>query len=104
MSLNSIMATAVSGLQTAQTALTTVSNNISNVNTPGYVREVVDQAPLVSGGAGQGVTVVDIRRVTSKYLQSAVYDASAQAGGAGVVADLLDQAQSAFGNPTSAGS
>ena len=32
MSLNSVMSAALSGLQTAQTGLTTVSNNITNVN------------------------------------------------------------------------
>ena len=42
MSLNGIMGAAVSGLQTAQTGLRAVSDNIANVDTPGYVRKPVD--------------------------------------------------------------
>jgi flagellar hook-associated protein 1 FlgK len=104
MALNSIMASALSGLQTAQTSLTTVSNNITNVNTPGYAREIVDQSPLVAGGVGDGVTVDDVRRVTSSYLESANYNAGSAAGSAGIISNLLDQAQAAFGDPTQAGS
>jgi len=104
MALNSMMGAAVSGLQTAQTALTTVSNNISNVNTPGYVREIVDQSPEVAGGAGVGVTVDDIQRVTNQYLEGANYQASSASGSASIISNLLDQAQSAFGDPTQASS
>ena len=50
MSLNPMMGIALSGLQAAQTSLTTVSNNITNVNTPGYAREIVQQSPQVNGG------------------------------------------------------
>ena len=57
MSLTGIMSAALSGLQTAQTGMTTVSNNITNVNTPGYAREVVNQSPAVVNGVGVGVTV-----------------------------------------------
>jgi len=38
-----------------QSALQTIGNNIANVNTPGYVRKVVDQTSLVTLGAGDGV-------------------------------------------------
>src|SRR5579864_4049443 len=100
MSVNGLMSAAVSGLQTAQTALTAVSNNIANVNTPGYVREVVDQSPAVAGGAGLGVTVDDIRRVTNQFLESANYQAAAQNGSASIISSLLGQAQSAFGDPS----
>ena len=102
MSLSSIMSTAMSGLSAAQTALTTASDNIANVNTPGYTRKVVDLSSVVAGGAGAGVTVQDIRRVTDQYLQAASLQARASAGSASVISDLLDQAQASFGDPTSA--
>lgn len=105
MSINGLMTTALSGLEAAQTALTTVSNNITNVNTPGYAQETVQLSPLVGpGGVGEGVTVDEIQRVTNQYLQSASYQASASAGSAAVVANLLDQAQAAFGDPSQASS
>ena len=104
MSITNMMGIALSGLQTAQTGLNTVSNNIANVNTPGYAREIVEQSPLVSGAAGDGVTVDDVKRVTNQYLESASYQASSAAGSSSIISNLLDQAQSAFGDPTQAGS
>ena len=105
MAISSLMAAALSGLQTAQTGLTTVSNNIANVNTPGYVREVVDQSPaaLPAAKSGDGVTVDDVRRVTNQYLEGANYQASSAAGSSGIMSTLLDQAQAAFGDPSQAG-
>ena len=50
MSLTSTLRTASSGLQAAQASIRTVSDNIANVNTPGYVRKRVDQQPLVVNG------------------------------------------------------
>ena len=47
-SLSSILNIANSGLQVAQTGLNTVSNNIANANTAGYVREIVNQSAVKS--------------------------------------------------------
>ncbi|MER8124775.1 flagellar basal body protein, partial [Acinetobacter baumannii] len=47
MSLNVTLQTAASGLNAAQASLRAVSDNIANVNTPGYVRKAVVQQPLV---------------------------------------------------------
>jgi flagellar hook-associated protein 1 FlgK len=104
MALSGLMSAALSGLQTAQTGLTTVSNNITNVNTPGYAREVVNQSPAIAGGAGDGVTVDDVTRVTNQYLEAANYQATSAAGSSSIISNLLDQAQAAFGDPSQAGS
>lgn len=100
MAVDAILAAALSGLQTSQTALTTVSNNIANVNTPGFAREVVNQSPVVAGGQGEGVTIQDIQRVTNQFLETANYQASSSAGSASIVSNLLTQAQGAFGDPS----
>ena len=100
MSLNAILNSASSGLATAQTQIRVVSDNISNVNTPGYARKVVDQQSIALSGTGGGVSVGAIKRAVDTFLQQASLSASAQAGGAGVLADLLDRAQSMFGDPT----
>ena len=50
MSLSSILGIASSGVATAQTSLRTVADNISNVNTKGYVRKIVEQTSLTSDG------------------------------------------------------
>ncbi len=102
MPINSMMAGAVSGLQTAQAALTTVSDNITNVNTPGYVREVVQQSPVIAGGQQVGVSNDEIQRVTNQYLETANYNATSSAGSANILSNLLSQAQAAFGDPSQA--
>ncbi len=100
MSLNSIMSIANAGMQVAQTGMSTVSDNISNVNTTGYVRKVVNQSSSVTQGMGSGVTVAQVTRVADSYLQAASMSASASSSAAGAISDLLDQAQSVFGDPS----
>ena len=99
MSLNAIMNTANSGLVTAQTQLRVVSDNVSNVNTPGYVRKIADQQTLVSQGMGSGVEVARIRLATDRFLQAASLNAGAEASRQGVRYELYDRIQSLFGDP-----
>lgn len=102
MSLNVALQSATSGLQAAQAALTAVSDNIANVNTPGYVRKQVVQTPMVVNGAGAGVTVQGVQRITNQYLASASMTASGDASRYSVVSEFLDNAQSLFGDPAAA--
>ena len=104
MSLSNILNIATSGLEVAQAGLSTVSNNISNVNTAGYVREVVNQGSVSAGGQGMGVSVEDIARTTNQFLESANLKATADGGSASITSSMLDQAQSLFGDPTSTSS
>jgi flagellar hook-associated protein 1 FlgK len=101
MSLNTIMSTAVTGMMTSQTGLRTVSDNIANANTPGYVRKIVDQVSLAAAGMGVGVDVARVRRVIDTYLQTASLDAASTTGEADVLSQFLDNAQSLFGDPSS---
>ena len=102
MSLSSIMNSASSGLSTAQTQITVVSDNISNVNTPGYAQKVVNQQSIALSAVGGGVSVGQITLTVDTFLQQASLNASAQAGGSGTLSDMLDRAQSMFGDPTTA--
>ncbi|SDN87623.1 flagellar hook-associated protein 1 FlgK [Halomonas shengliensis] len=63
----SIFSTGLSGLNAAQNALNSTSNNISNVYTPGYNREVT---VLGESRAGGGVQVNDIQRQFNQYVAS----------------------------------
>jgi flagellar hook-associated protein 1 FlgK len=101
MSLSAALSTATSGLMAAQTGLRTVSDNIANVNTPGYVRKTVDQQPLVVNGMGMGVQVSGVKRVTDQYLQLASLTASSDASRWDAYSKYLDNAQSLFGDPSS---
>ncbi|KQS55769.1 flagellar biosynthesis protein FlgK [Brevundimonas sp. Leaf363] len=100
MSLNSILNIANSGLAAAQTQLRVVSDNVSNVNTPGYVRKIADQVSVTSQGAGAGVEVARIRLATDRFLQAASLNAGSEASRQGVRYELYDRIQSLFGDPS----
>ncbi len=104
MSLTNIMSSATTGLMAAQTGLRTVSDNIANVNTAGYVRKVVNQAPLVASGMGVGVDITGISRAADAFLQRAALTARSSSAQAGVQAEALDRAQALFGDPSGSSS
>ena len=103
MSLTIALQNATSGLQAAQAGLRAVSDNIANVNTPGYVRKTITQEQQVVGGAGAGVDVTGVKRITDQYLQSASMTAGADSSRYDVYSQFLDNAQSLFGDPSGAG-
>lgn len=103
MSLSSIINAANSGLQTAQAQIRIVSDNVANVNTPGYVRKTAEQRSLSVEGVGAGVEISRIRLATDRFLQAATLTASADSARAGVRYELLDKTQSLFGDPTGDG-
>ncbi len=98
MSLNAILNTATSGLQTNQAALRVTSNNIANVNTPGYHRRVVDFGPRLTGGVLNGVNIDEVRRIADSYLAGEATTAIGALGGAEVMATYLDRVQDLIGS------
>lgn len=77
----SLLNIGVTGLNAARAALTTTSQNVSNVNTAGYHRKAVNQSALYYGpgqfgNTGNGVRVDDIYRVYDSYLDKAVQTAT----------------------------
>ena len=54
MSINSAMGAGVSGLTANAAALAAISDNIANVNTVGYKRNVTDFSTIVTGAAAKG--------------------------------------------------
>jgi flagellar hook-associated protein 1 FlgK len=101
MSLTTVLSNASSGLQAAQMSLRAVSDNVANVNTPGYVRKTVQQQPLVVGAAGMGVQVTGTARMADQYLEQASLTAGADSSRYGAYSQYLDTAQGLFGDPTS---
>ncbi|SNY98039.1 flagellar hook-associated protein FlgK [Halomonas sp. hl-4] len=72
----SMFSIGLSGLNAAQNSLNTASNNISNVNTPGYNREITK---LGEGSAGtSGVQVNDIERQFNQYVADQLNSAKTQ--------------------------
>jgi len=103
MSLGVVLQTAASGLNAAQASLRAVSDNIANVNTPGYVRKAVNQEQQVVDGVGMGVKVDGVKRVTDQYLQLASLSAASESSRWDAVSQYLDNAQSLFGDPSADG-
>jgi flagellar hook-associated protein 1 len=103
MSLIDILGTAASGLSASEAGLRTVSNNIANVGTPGYARQVTGQSPLVLGGRVAGVQVYEPQRVADRFLEQAVFRQSAGAENADTRAGYLDRLQSMLGPPGGTG-
>jgi flagellar hook-associated protein 1 FlgK len=103
MSLGVTLQTAASGLQAAQASLRAVSDNIANVNTPGYVRKAVNQSQQVVDGVGLGVRIDGVKRITDQYLQTASLTAASDAKRWSAVSQYLDNAQSLFGDPSADG-
>jgi flagellar hook-associated protein 1 FlgK len=98
MSLNAILNTATSGLATNQAALRITSNNIANVNTPGYHRRVVDLGPRLTGGVLNGVNIDEVRRIADSYLAGQATAAIGAVGSAEVLASYLDRVQDLIGS------
>lgn len=101
MSLGTALSSTISGLRVAQSGISVVSRNISNVNTPGYGRgDLVQEASRST----VGVEVAFVRRAAARFLAKASFDAAADVGAAKARSDGLAQAQNAFGDPNSASS
>ncbi|KRP75128.1 MULTISPECIES: flagellar hook-associated protein FlgK [Pseudomonas] len=78
----SLLSIGMSGLNAAQGSLSVLSNNIANVNTPGYSRQQTTQNTNASnpfGGVfiGTGTTLADVRRVYNEYLDTAYQNSTA---------------------------
>ena len=101
MTLSSITSTAASGLIAAQLGLNTVSDNVANLNTPGYVNKVVNQNAQATAGLGTGVSVSGVTLAANQFLQNASLAAAAGSSQASVVSNMLTQAQGYFGDPSS---
>ncbi|HCY56589.1 MAG TPA: flagellar hook-associated protein FlgK, partial [Oceanicaulis sp.] len=90
-------------IQASQLGMRSVSNNIANVNTPGYARTKVDLIARSAGGMGMGVQVAGITRVADVFLQAASLRAGSDASRATASAALLDRLQTQFGSTNDAG-
>ena len=98
MSIFSILNIAKGSLAATQTSIQVTSNNISNVNTPGYAREeavLVEQRPVPSpvGLLGDGVTIKDVKRYYDKYLESSIQAKNSDLQEQTVLSTYLDRIQ-----------
>jgi len=109
MSLNSALQIAASGINAYQTAISVTSDNISNVNTPGYTNQtaVLETGPQqVSAGGlyvGSGVTVSSIQRSYDAYLQTQIDNSQTAQGYDTATSTMLQEVQASFNETNSDG-
>ena len=102
--LNTSMFIAVQALMAEQGALNVTTNNIANVNTPGYSRQiaVLDEAPTFREGSlvfGGGVTLQQFQSVRDQLLQLRIYEETQQQGNSQAQLSSLTQIEGLFADP-----
>lgn len=97
MSLSVALFNAVTGLQTNQAALQVTSNNVTNANTVGYTRKIVNQSHIVLGTQGAGVEIESVRRYVDEFLAKELRSAKATVGALGVSDTYFQRIQDMFG-------
>ena len=94
---------AASNALNAQTmGMDVVSQNIANVNTPGYTRRTLTLAetpPVGASNIGGGVTVTGVSAARDTYVESSIRDQSSTAARNGTVSDSLTVIETALGQP-----
>lgn len=102
---SSLLSIGKSGLLAAQTGLATTGHNITNVNVPGYSRQVVIQAaapPQDNGGnfVGSGTEVAQIKRYYDNFLAAQVRAAQSTTSSLDAFTSQITQIDNVLADPT----
>jgi flagellar hook-associated protein 1 len=103
MSLTAAMNIGRTGLVASQLGIQVASNNIANVSTPGYTRQVGILSPIRGNtvgsnvSIGNGVLMRDIRRQVDDALQQRLWHAGSDEAAARAYSGILSQIESALG-------
>jgi len=95
----------MAGLHTNQAALSIVSSNISNAQTPGYVARTLTQIEVAgsSTDTGASVRVTAVNRQLDQYLQTQLRTETSAGAYADKMSNVLAQLQGVYGTPGGAG-
>ncbi len=99
MGLNGITSAALSTLQTNSSALRVVSDNIANLNTPGYARRVVNLETQGVGGTLSGVDIASVQRVIDKFLNTETLTSTATSSRFDTQSTVYSQLSGILGKP-----
>ncbi len=91
--------TAQSGLLASQGALEALTNNIANVNTPGYSKKVVNLEQRVVAGTGAGVQLSNITRQVDEGLLKTLRRETATLERLDTMQSYYERVQDLFGSP-----
>ena len=93
---------AKTGLNAQQERMSVISNNLANVNTPGFTRRQIvfsEVPPLDRTSAGGGVDVQAVTAARTPLLDAQMYRERPAAGRQSAVVDQLGVLETAFGAP-----
>jgi flagellar hook-associated protein 1 len=99
MGLSSALATAMSGLSANQAALSIISSNVANAQTPGYVNENPNQVEIASGTFGSTVETAGVTRELDLFVQKQLRTETSGSAYATQISNILGQLQSVYGTP-----
>ena len=99
MGLSSALATAMSGLRANQAALSIISSNVSNAQTPGYVTQNPNQIEVASGDFGSTVSTTGVNRQLDLFVQNQLRTETGGGAYATQTSNILNQLQSVYGTP-----
>jgi flagellar hook-associated protein 1 FlgK len=89
----------MSGLRSTQAALSIISSNVGNAQTPGYIAENPNQIAVASGGFGASVEVVGVNRQLDLFVQGQLRTEIGGGAYADQINNILSQLQSVYGTP-----
>lgn len=104
MGLSSSLATAMAGLRANQAALSIISGNVANAQTPGYVTQKATQIEVTSGSDGASVLTTGVDRELDRFVQSQLRTETSGGAYADQIGNILGQLQSVYGTPGGDGS
>jgi len=95
----------MAGLHTNQAALSIVSSNIANAQTPGYVTRTLTQIQVAGSSTDTGASVrtTAVNRQLDLYLQTQLRTETSAGAYADKMSNVLGQLQSVYGTPGGAG-
>lgn len=102
--MSNVLSTGTSALLAFQRALSTVSHNVANLNTPGYSRQRVDFAArnptdVGVGHIGQGTRIQDINRVVDELANARLIDSGGELARLEQLSSLSSRVDSLMSDP-----
>jgi flagellar hook-associated protein 1 FlgK len=98
-----ILGSSISSLTAQQALIANTSNNIANVNTPGFTRRMIDiesRGDVANVGTilqiGSGVQLSEIKRLTNEFLEYQLRTSNSRKGYADIRNDYLSGVEPAF--------
>lgn len=103
--MGDMLSTGVTGLLAFQNALDTISNNVSNVDTPGYSVETANlvtnpSTQTAEGSIGNGVSVANVSRSYNSFLDQQTQAATSSFNQFNTLSGLADTINNMFADPS----